>query len=187
MHPGHFLLQTFSPTTALRHVQVGAEAQANSPEAHYQQEFYRCLMDITHGNVSVSLEFASGKEAKAAGRIDFFVPKVKWGSRSLEMENSWMTMISVFNRTGRMNTGCRKMTCRIIFFSTFARRFRKSNIQVSIYLSGFWLAPSILIFCQMSVISSPIARKSFVWTVVVATVHFKLSQTPYQSSTVCSY
>jgi hypothetical protein len=49
------------------------------PEAHYQDEYYRSLLAITYGNVRISPEFASARGAKVAGRIDFFIPGVKWG------------------------------------------------------------------------------------------------------------
>ncbi|TDL20270.1 hypothetical protein BD410DRAFT_375058 [Rickenella mellea] len=49
------------------------------PEAQYQQELYRGLHEAANGNVIVSPEFASSKGALVAGRIDFFVPQVKWG------------------------------------------------------------------------------------------------------------
>jgi len=49
------------------------------PEAQYQDEFYRSLFSATAGNVRISPEFASAKEAQPTGRIDFFVPTVKWG------------------------------------------------------------------------------------------------------------
>lgn len=55
------------------------ESDVHPPEAQYQQEFYRCLFNITNGNVRISPEFASAKGAKVAGRIDFFIPKVGWG------------------------------------------------------------------------------------------------------------
>ncbi len=49
------------------------------PEAQYQDEYYRSLLAVTRGNVRISPEFASARGAKVAGRIDFFIPRVKWG------------------------------------------------------------------------------------------------------------
>jgi hypothetical protein len=49
------------------------------PEAQYQDEYYRSLLAVTCGNVRISPEFASARGAKVAGRIDFFIPGVKWG------------------------------------------------------------------------------------------------------------
>jgi hypothetical protein len=49
------------------------------PEAQYQDEFYRSVFSATSGNVRVSPEFASARKACVAGRIDFFIPAVKWG------------------------------------------------------------------------------------------------------------
>lgn len=49
------------------------------PEAQYQDEFYRSVFSATFGNVRLSPEFASARKACVAGRIDFFIPVVKWG------------------------------------------------------------------------------------------------------------
>jgi hypothetical protein len=49
------------------------------PEAQYQDEFYHSIFSVTGGNVHLSPEFASAREADVAGRIDFFIPVVKWG------------------------------------------------------------------------------------------------------------
>ena len=49
------------------------------PEAQYQDEFYRSIFSLTGGNVCLSPEFASAREADIAGRIDFFIPIMKWG------------------------------------------------------------------------------------------------------------
>jgi hypothetical protein len=49
------------------------------PEAQYQDEFYRSVFSVTFGNVRLSPEFASARRARVAGRIDFFIPVVKWG------------------------------------------------------------------------------------------------------------
>jgi hypothetical protein len=48
-------------------------------EAQYQDEYYRSLLAVTCGNVRISPEFASASGAQVAGRIDFFIPGVKWG------------------------------------------------------------------------------------------------------------
>ena len=49
------------------------------PEAQYQDEYYNSLLAATLGNVRISPEFASAQAARVAGRIDFFIPAVKWG------------------------------------------------------------------------------------------------------------
>ncbi|KAF8638655.1 hypothetical protein AX17_002036 [Amanita inopinata Kibby_2008] len=49
------------------------------PEAQYQDEFYRAAFLVTRGNVRITPEFASWPGAKVAGRIDFFIPSIKWG------------------------------------------------------------------------------------------------------------
>jgi hypothetical protein len=49
------------------------------PEAQYQDECYRSVFSATAGNLRISPEFASATGAHVTGRIDFFVPIVKWG------------------------------------------------------------------------------------------------------------
>ena len=59
---------------------VGAARTTNPlPEAQYQDEFYRSVFSATAGSVRISPEFASARGADRVGRIDFFIPKVKWG------------------------------------------------------------------------------------------------------------
>ena len=60
------------------HRRVGSDS-THPPEAQYQDEFYHCLLAATHGNVCISPEYASAQDARVAGRIDFFIPIVKWG------------------------------------------------------------------------------------------------------------
>ena len=61
---------------ALRRV---ASESTHPPEAQYKDEFYKSLLFVTSGNVRISPEYASAKGARKAGRIDFFIPIVKWG------------------------------------------------------------------------------------------------------------
>jgi hypothetical protein len=70
--------QMFIP---IRHAGIGSANpdRDNPPEAQYQDEFYRALHDATSGAVRMSPEFASARGAKVVGRIDFFIPVVKWG------------------------------------------------------------------------------------------------------------
>jgi len=48
------------------------------PEAQYQEEYYRCVHNLTRGNVRISPEYAAAFGSRA-GRIDFFIPGKKWG------------------------------------------------------------------------------------------------------------
>jgi hypothetical protein len=50
-----------------------------APEVQYRDEFYRSVFSSTCGNVCLSPEFVTAKRARGAGRIDFFIPVVKWG------------------------------------------------------------------------------------------------------------
>lgn len=59
---------------------VGAPSPVTRlPEAQYQDEFYRAVFSVTAGSVRISPEFASATGADVVGRIDFFIPVVKWG------------------------------------------------------------------------------------------------------------
>jgi hypothetical protein len=58
---------------------VSSRSMEKLPEAQYQDEFYRSVFFVTLGNVRLSPEFASARRAHVAGRIDFFIPVVKWG------------------------------------------------------------------------------------------------------------
>lgn len=56
---------------------VGSDSH-DAPEAQYQDECYRCVHDLTKGNVRISPEYAAASKSRP-GRIDFFIPKKKWG------------------------------------------------------------------------------------------------------------
>lgn len=60
------------------------------PETQYQNEFYRSVLSVTSGNVCISPEFASASSAPVAGRIDFFIPVVKWGIE-ITRDGGWLT------------------------------------------------------------------------------------------------
>ncbi len=58
---------------------VQGQLDDRATEAQYQNELYRGLMEKFHGTVRITPEFASATAARCAGRIDFFIPKKKWG------------------------------------------------------------------------------------------------------------
>ena len=70
------------------------------PEAQYQDEFYRSVFSITFGNVRLTPEFASARRAHAAGRIDFFIPVVKWGIEFTRDGNRLNEHSSRFSQSG---------------------------------------------------------------------------------------
>jgi hypothetical protein len=53
-------------------------ANYRPPEAQYQDECYRCVHILTHGNVRISPEYAAAAGSRP-GRTDFFIPSMKWG------------------------------------------------------------------------------------------------------------
>ncbi|KAK2467975.1 hypothetical protein APHAL10511_000270 [Amanita phalloides] len=74
------VISRFKPSQfTLPNRRVGAGFCERPPETLYQDEFYRCLLAVTCGNVRISPEFATAQQARKAGRIDFFIPSVKWG------------------------------------------------------------------------------------------------------------
>ncbi|PVF96259.1 hypothetical protein CPB86DRAFT_709453, partial [Serendipita vermifera] len=44
----------------------------------YQEEYYRCVHEITQGDVKISPEYAAAAGTRP-GRIDFLIPSKKWG------------------------------------------------------------------------------------------------------------
>ena len=73
------------------------------PEAQYQDEYYRALLSVTCGNVRISPEFASARGAKVAGRIDFFIPGVKWGIEITREGDRLNNHASRFKASGAYN------------------------------------------------------------------------------------
>jgi hypothetical protein len=79
---------------------VGHSSTDKLPEAQYQDEFYRSVFSITAGNVRMSPEFASARSAHVAGRIDFFIPVVKWGIEFTRDGNLLKEHSSRFDKSG---------------------------------------------------------------------------------------
>jgi hypothetical protein len=52
--------------------------ERNAPEAQYSHEWYRSLHGVTGGNVVMSPEYATAP-GKRRGRVDFYIPSMKWG------------------------------------------------------------------------------------------------------------
>jgi hypothetical protein len=70
------------------------------PEAQYQDEYYNSLLAATFGNVRMSPEYASAQEARVAGRIDFFIPIVKWGIEITRNGNRLLEHAARFTDSG---------------------------------------------------------------------------------------
>lgn len=47
-------------------------------ETQYKDEYYRCIYDLTCGNVKISPEYAAAYGSRP-GRIDFYIPMKMWG------------------------------------------------------------------------------------------------------------
>jgi len=79
---------------------VSPRSTDKPPEAQYQDEFYRSLFSVTFGNVRLSPEFASARRERVAGRIDFFIPVVKWGIEFTQDGNQLNEHSSRFANSG---------------------------------------------------------------------------------------
>ena len=73
------VISKFKPSQLQLPLRRVGSASTDPPEAQYQDEFYHALLATTFGNVRISPEYASAQGARVAGRIDFFIPIVKWG------------------------------------------------------------------------------------------------------------
>jgi len=73
------VISKFKPSQLQLPLRRVGSASTDPPEAQYQDEFYNSLLAATFGNVRISPEYASAQTARVAGRIDFFIPIVKWG------------------------------------------------------------------------------------------------------------
>ena len=94
------VIQAFQPSQlSVPPQRVGVSGAVLSPEAAYQDEFYRSIFSITNGCVRVSSEFSSAKGARS-GRIDFFIPSAKWGIELLRNGNNIEEHASRFHAQG---------------------------------------------------------------------------------------
>jgi hypothetical protein len=84
---------------------VGAPSHTTRvPEAQYQDEFYRAVFSVTAGSVRISPEFMSATGADVVGRIDFFIPVVKWGIEIMRDGNRLFEYNSRFEASGAYGT-----------------------------------------------------------------------------------
>jgi hypothetical protein len=68
----------FRPNQLSRHDRRAETDERNPPEAQYSHEWYRSLHQVTGGNVVLSPEYATAP-GKRRGRVDFYIPSMKWG------------------------------------------------------------------------------------------------------------
>jgi hypothetical protein len=101
LHLSLMVISAFKPSQLNLPIRrIGTQSTDTPPEAQYQDEFYRSLFLITHGNVRISPEFASAKKAQVLGRIYFFIPSVKWGIEITQDGNRLKGHNSRFEATG---------------------------------------------------------------------------------------
>jgi hypothetical protein len=68
----------FRPNQLSRSDRRAETDEQDSPEAQYSHEWYRSLHEVTGGNVVMSPEYATAP-GKRRGRVDFYIPSMKWG------------------------------------------------------------------------------------------------------------
>jgi hypothetical protein len=68
----------FRPNQLSRSDRRAETDEQDPPEAQYSHEWYRSLHEVTGGNVVISPEYATAP-GKRRGRVDFYIPSMKWG------------------------------------------------------------------------------------------------------------
>ena len=82
----HTVIQNFSQSHLCENRagrKYGRSGQKRPPEATYQDEFYRCLMDQLEPGVSVCSEWTGSRQ----GSVDFYIPGAKWAIELLRDGN----------------------------------------------------------------------------------------------------
>ena len=67
----------FRPNQLSRSDRRAETDERDPPEAQYSHEWHRSLHDVTGGGVVISPEYATGP-GKRRGRVDFYIPSMKW-------------------------------------------------------------------------------------------------------------
>jgi len=93
-------IKKFKPSQLRLPLRRVASTSTEPPEAQYQDEFYHSLLAATSGNVRISPEYASAQGARVAGRIDFFIPIVKWGVELTRNGNRLLEHVARFTDSG---------------------------------------------------------------------------------------
>jgi hypothetical protein len=68
----------FRPNQLSRSDRRAETDERDPPEAQYSHEWYRSLHGVTGGNVVISPEYATAP-GKRRGRVDLYIPSMKWG------------------------------------------------------------------------------------------------------------
>jgi hypothetical protein len=89
----HLFSQRILSTT--RRVVGPADYVQRPPEAHYQDEFYRCCHIHSNGSLVTFPEFGTAK-----GRVDFYMPAKEWGVELLRDGNQLAQHSGRFSESG---------------------------------------------------------------------------------------
>jgi hypothetical protein len=68
----------FRPNQLSRSDRRAETDERDPPEAQYSHEWHRSLHGVTGGNIVISPEYATAP-GKRRGRVDFYIPSMKWG------------------------------------------------------------------------------------------------------------
>jgi hypothetical protein len=74
---------------------VGTSTLQRPPEAQYQDEFYRCCHENSNGSLITFPEFGN-----ASGKVDFYIPRNRWGVELLRDGDRLEEHSSRFTGTG---------------------------------------------------------------------------------------
>ena len=68
----------FRPNQLSRSNRRAETDEQDPPDAQYSHEWYRSLHEATGGSAVISPEYATAPD-KRRGRVDFYIPSMKWG------------------------------------------------------------------------------------------------------------
>ena len=85
----------FSPTLLSTERRIGPGSIQRPPEAQYQDEFYRSCYEYSKGQLKTFPEFGTRR-----GRVDFYIPSLKWGVELVREGDQLEEHSSRFAKTG---------------------------------------------------------------------------------------
>jgi hypothetical protein len=126
------VIRRFSPLNLSNERRIGAGFIQRPPEAQYQDEFYRCCHELSKGSTVFFPEFGGEK-----GRVDFYIPSMKWGVELLRDGNALQEHCGRFSTTG-------KYTKTLDVVDYIILDFRNTNVTAKHPSSSAILSFSIL-------------------------------------------
>jgi len=127
-------IKNFKPSQLQLSLRRVASSSTDPPEAQYQDEFYRSLLATTFGNVCISPEYASAQAARVAGRIDFFIPIVKWGIEITRDGNQLSEQAARFTDSGAYGAWVKSADMNDYILLDFRTKFPRDQHPSMIFL-----------------------------------------------------